>query len=225
MRIVVDHGHLVRFADHGYRRPPAGAARPHAGTGPQDRPGVGAPPGYTPCLTGWPACGGSWPVTSNQRDRRRLGRKEGAPTATADTARHRAAPVPRRLRRREHARDHTPRDYYRGWWLGVEGLLESGLSNARTEGYRRVIKQVSVSAVVPQPDPLQAAHHAPHRGHPGRAGMHMHNEPNPRLSVKGRSKRVAHVRIAADCRTPTRKPGRARPPLLTGAAAASCARC
>lgn len=51
----------------------------------------------------------------------------------------------------------------------IEAFLQTGITNARTECYNRIIKQTKrVARGFRNPDQLRAAHHAPHRGHPSR---------------------------------------------------------
>jgi len=46
------------------------------------------------------------------------------------------------VRRRQHPRTHHPAETIETWWPAVEVFLTTGLTNARTEGTNRLIKQV-----------------------------------------------------------------------------------
>ncbi len=55
------------------------------------------------------------------------------------------------------------------WWPEIEGFLELGVTNARTEGNNRVIKQINrVACGFAKPGQLRKAHNVAQRSHHGR---------------------------------------------------------
>ncbi len=69
------------------------------------------------------------------------------------------------------------------WWPHILVFLELGVTNARTEGFNRIIKQVKRTGCGFRNIVLSAAHHEPHRRH--QSGMNTSWRDHPRQVRRG----------------------------------------